>query len=594
MNAGVKFLIRLQVQSENVRATARAAIASLDQLEAKARSVGQSLKRAFSLGNLAGQLTNIPGLALLTNPYALLGGGIAAVSKIGMQAEQTSIAFRTLVGDGDRASKMLSEIAEFADKTPFDRMGLTSAAQQMLSFGVSADRVTGYLRQLGDISGGDTGKLSSLALVMGQVTAAGKLSGQDNLQFINAGFNPLKELAQMTGQSYQTMQEAMSRGRISAEMVATAIHHATAEGGQFHGMMQALGTSGAGAFNQMMGAIQNGAAKVYEAVRPALLELFALVSDYAPRVFAALARGASVISGLISFVREWQKELLLAAWVIGSVTAVIKAQAIAQSILSGVTLVVKAATQGWTAVQWLLNVALTANPIGLVIVAVSALVGAVVYCWTKFAGFRAFLLTMWDVIKGFATLIRDYLIGRINELLASIGAVGKAIARLFSGDFSGAAEAAKAAGKGFLGMDSAAQARSSARTLLSGIGATYQRHLSTERAKDATGKATKAGKTSKQAGISTPSLFGSASGENSSLLGSSATGSAGAGRGGRGRTGDAIATGGTRSTQITMNIGKLIERIEVTMMDKTDTSELDRVVLSAVNRALAIATSTDR
>ena len=63
---------------------------------------------------------------------------------------------------------------------------------------------------------------------------------------------------------------------------------------------------------------------------------------------------------------------------------------------------------------------------------------------------------------------------------------------------------------------------------------------------------------------------------------------------GRGKTGDAIATGGTRNTQITMHIGKLVERIDVTMMDKADTGELERRVLSAINQSLAIATSTDR
>lgn len=55
-----------------------------------------------------------------------------------------------------------------------------------------------------------------------------------------------------------------------------------------------------------------------------------------------------------------------------------------------------------------------------------------------------------------------------------------------------------------------------------------------------------------------------------------------------------MATGGTRNTQITVNIGKLIESMTVTMADKTDTGELERAILQSINRSLAIATSTDR
>ena len=591
MNAGVKFLISLRVQQENVSRTARGAISALDALEAKARSVGRAVSQAFSFGNLAGQLSSIPGFSLLTNPYALVSGGLAAVSKIGMQAEQTSIAFKTLVGDGEKANRMLAEIAEFADRTPFDRMGLTAGAQQMLSFGVEADKVTGYLKQLGDISGGDAGKLSTLALVFGQVTAAGKISGQGNMQFVGAGFNPLKELAKMTGESFQQMQERMQKGQITAENVAQAIAHATAEGGQFHGMMDALGDSGAGSFNTMMGAIQTGMIEIYDQIKPYLLDLFAVVSEYASKVFEVIGSAVDFVIGTVSFIKNWREELLLAAWIIGVVTIALKAQAIGHSILAGVTLVVKTVTAGWTAAQWLLNAALAANPIGLVVVAVVALVGVVVYCWNKFAGFRAFLLTMWDVIKGFAGIIKDYIINRINELIGALGSVGKAIAKLFSGDFSGAAEEAKNAVKGFAGIGSAGQAFSSGKELISGVGSTWDKHLALETAKQTVKETAKTGENT---GISTPSLLGSSSEGGGSVVFGTGSEKGKKGKGGRGKTGDAIATGGTRNTQITMTIGKLIERIEVTMMDKTDTSQLDKAVLASVNRALAIATSTDR
>ena len=592
MDKSLEFILRLTAKQENVLSTARGVMSALDSIESKARRVGASIRQAFSFGKLAGQLSAIPGFSLLTNPYALISGGLAAVSKIGMQAEQTSIAFQTLVGNGERANQMLREIAEFADRTPFDRMQLTEGAKQMLSFGIEADKVTGYMRQLADISGGDAQKFSTLSLVFGQVNAAGKLMGQDLMQFVGAGFNPLKELSKMTGESFESLQQKMSKGQITAENVAQAIAHATGEGGQFHGMMDALGSSGAGSWNTMMGAIQSGVVSIYEQVKPYLLDLFSVVAKYVPKVFAVIGGVVEFVVGTVRFVKTWRKELLLAAWVIGVVAIALKAQTIAHMAMAGVMLIVKAATIGWTTVQWLLNAALTANPIGIVVVAIAALVGVVIYCWDKFAGFRAFLLTMWDVIKGFAGIIKDYIINRINELLGAIGSVGKAIAKLFTGDFSGAAEEAKNAVKGFAGVSSASQAFSAGKELMSGVGSTYDKHLAVETAKQTVKETTKTGK---DAGISSPSLLGSSSDGSGSIVFGSGTGKDGkTGKGGRGKTGDAIATGGTRNTQITMTIGKLIERIDVTMMDKTDTSQLDKAVLASVNRALAIATSTDR
>ena len=590
MDKSLEFVLRLTAKQENVLSTARGVMSALDSIESKARSVGASIRQAFSFGNLAGQLSAIPGFSLLTNPYALISGGLAAVSKIGMQAEQTSIAFQTLVGNGERANQMLGEIAEFADRTPFDRMQLTEGARQMLSFGVEADKVMGYMRQLADVSGGDAQKFASLSLVFGQVNAAGRLMGQDLMQFVGAGFNPLKELAKMTGESYESLQDRMSKGQITAENVAQAIAHATGEGGQFHGMMDALGESGAGAWNRLMGSIQSGAVKIYDHVKPYLLDLFDTVGKYVPKVFAVVGSVIDFIVGTVGSIKKWRKELLLAAWSVGAVTVALKAQAIAHGTLAAMTVVAKVATAGYAAVHALLNAVMAANPIGLVIAGIAILVGVVIYCWDKFAGFRAFLLTMWDTLKGFGGIIKDYVVTRINELLGAIGNVGKAIKLLFSGDFSGAADAVGEAAKGFVGVNSTAQAYQSGKELISGAGSAFDHYLAAERAKDTVRKDSPKDET-KPMGISVPGLLGSGGGE-SVIFGSPKEGKGG--KGGRGKTGDAIATGGTRNTQITMNIGKLVERIQVSMMDKTDTAELERSIISVVNRSLAIATSTDR
>ena len=70
------------------------------------------------------------------------------------------------------------------------------------------------------------------------------------------------------------------------------------------------------------------------------------------------------------------------------------------------------------------------------------------------------------------------------------------------------------------------------------------------------------------------------------------------GKGKKGKKGrksaEDIATGGRRSTSITMKISKFFDTLHVHMTDKADTAELERIVVQSMNRALAIATSTDR
>ena len=442
-------------------------------------------------------------------------------------------------------------------------------AKTMLNFGVETDKVNGYLRQLGDIAGGDKNKLGSLSLVLGQVASAGKMSGQDLLQFINAGFNPLKELQKMTGKTYAELQDMMSKGQIGMDAVAAAINHATSAGGAFAGMSDKLTQTVSGKFSTLVGNVQQAAVDMFEQIKPIVNDIMDLFLAIVPPIASALKGIFAVVAGVIGFIVKWREELGLLAVVVGVITGL------------------SAVTKAWEAVQWLLNVALTANPIGLIITAIAALVAAVVYCWNKFAGFRAFILTMWDTLKGFGNIIKEYVIDRIKTLMSGIGKIGEALAKLFGGDFKGAWNSAVQGVKDITGVTSAEKAFKQTRKLAEGVKTEYDKNYSVESAKDKKSPA-------KATSISTPGTKGSTAGEvvfNTATTGGK--GSKGGKKGSGNKTAEALATGGTRSTSITMNISKFFDNIYVTMADKTDTAELERIVLQCMNRALAIATSTE-
>ena len=592
MDSVLKFLIKLQADGGNVLTVARQTSTQLDDISRKARTTGTRLREAFSFSTLKSSLMSIPGMELLTNPYALAAGAIGAITKIGAEAEQTAVAFTTLVGSESKAKGMLSEIAKFAAESPFGKLDLTENAKTMLNFGVETGKVLPLLKQLGDISGGNKQALQSLSLVLGQVSAAGKLAGQDNLQFINAGFNPLQELAKMTGESYAKLQDRMSKGQITFENVVQAIQHATGEGGKFFSMMDKQSQTVAGKWSTILDNVQTSAVNMFSQVQSPIGDFLDLINDALPHITAIIESLFSHLVAGIQFIIQYRTEFAILAGVIGTVWAISKAYSAALLVYQGVMTAVTTATKIWTGVQWLLNAAMDANPIGLIIIGIAALVAAVVYCWNKFAGFRAFILTMWDTLKGFGNIIKDYIINRFNEMLAGLGKLGEALKKLFSGDFQGAAASAMEGFKKLSGVESTAKAINGTKQLVSGVGGHFQTHLRQEQQKD---KKTSSAK--KENKISTPGLSGSTGavvfGEGESKGKKGKKGKKGGKKGGR-KSAEELATGGTRNTSITMHIGKFFDNINVYMNDKTDTAELERTILQSMNRALAIAASTDR
>lgn len=141
-----------------------------------------------------------------------------------------------LGGNEERLSNIMGQIKEYALTSPLNTKDMVGAVQMMTSFGIEAEKSIDYLKAIGDISMGDTGKFNSLALAFSQMSSAGKLMGQDLMQMINAGFSPLEEISRKTGKSIGELKNEMSKGAITSKMVQDAFISATSAGGKFFGM----------------------------------------------------------------------------------------------------------------------------------------------------------------------------------------------------------------------------------------------------------------------------------------------------------------------------------------------------------------------
>ena len=361
-------------------------------------AVGKFKKKANDLtGNLKQAATGIRNVgvgltAALTLP--ILGLGFAAV-KSAADIEMLTTDFETLLGSAEKGSKLVDDIRNMASKTPFGTTDLAKASKTLLAFGVDSEKTLPILSRIGDVATGNKDRMKSLSLVYGQVTAAQRLMGQDLLQFINAGFNPLLEISERTGESMASLKDRMSKGEIGIDQVKQAFVDATSEGGRFFGGMERGSRTLQGRISTLKDVFLELLASFGDVALPALKAITTVLTEVA-RVFSDMPTPIKVIIGVIAGLLAVIGPLLVAG---------------GQLAIMFLTLApfLPAIATGFAAVI---------GPIGWIILAVGALTTAGVL-----------LIKKWEPIKDFFT-------GIFNSISRAIGAVAK-FSRFLGAKFAG-------------------------------------------------------------------------------------------------------------------------------------------------------------
>ena len=214
--------------------------------------------------------------------YAGMAAAFAGVKKslsLAATAESNKISLEVLTGSVAKASMLYEGFIELDRSSPLSRSDFSRASQTLIGYGYAAEGTLPKLRQLSEISIGNADKFQSLSLAFGQVTAAGRLMGQEVLQMVNAGFNPLQEISRTTGRSMIELKAAMEAGSISAGMVEDALASATSEGGRFYDMNERLKNSAAGQWAKMQSDVEMLATEIGTKLLPVAKSLMDLLSS---------------------------------------------------------------------------------------------------------------------------------------------------------------------------------------------------------------------------------------------------------------------------------------------------------------------------
>jgi tape measure domain-containing protein len=216
--------------------TIAAVESKIDSLNEKVSSVSDRMK---SLGD-GMQSVGTKMSAGISLP--ILGIGMAAI-KAAADQEQLQIAFTTMLGSGEKAQKMLDDLARFSAETPFEMPQVQAAAKQLLAFGISADDIEPTLRQLGDVAAGVGAPIGDLAYLFGTASASGRLMTADINQFATRGIPIIDSLATVLGVSTSKIRDMAAEGLITSDHMKQAFAVMTADGSKFGGMMAAQSAS---------------------------------------------------------------------------------------------------------------------------------------------------------------------------------------------------------------------------------------------------------------------------------------------------------------------------------------------------------------
>lgn len=235
----------------------------IERLEAEARRANEQLGRMKKTTDDVNEAfkNSIPSVSSFKRALASVGGVYVFqqlardVIRVRGEMEQMEVAITSLVGSQDKASVLIKDLKDFAHMSPLTIKDLMEATQTMIGFGVSVEKIPRFIRALGDVTLGNSERFKSITLAFSQMTAAGRLMGQDNLQFINAGFNPLMYIAEKTGKTMKELRDEMQKGAISTKMVEDAFISATEAGGRFYQMSEKTSQTVAGQMNKLRDSI---------------------------------------------------------------------------------------------------------------------------------------------------------------------------------------------------------------------------------------------------------------------------------------------------------------------------------------------------
>lgn len=223
---------------------------------------------------------------------------ISILGTVRGEFQQFEIAFETMLGSGQKAKGMISDLANLAATTPFDMKGVVNGAKQLLAYGFAANEITDTMRRLGDVSAGLGLNLQDLTWLYGTTMVQGRLFTRDLMQFTGRGIPLTEELAKQFGVTKDKVSELVTAGKVGFPEVKKAIESLTNEGGKFGGLMEKQSHSITGQISNIQDSIEmaiNDLGTQTEGLMNDALDITSKVIDHWKEIGEVILAAASAI-----------------------------------------------------------------------------------------------------------------------------------------------------------------------------------------------------------------------------------------------------------------------------------------------------------
>lgn len=432
-----KSLSQLAVQMNNAQADVNKTTKEIDnlgkesndsakQVDNLSKKMGEADGTSKKLGDgftvLKGTMANLASQAIskVVDGFKQLVGGAVDYQK---SMEYYTTSFTVMTGSADKASEAVQKLADIGATTPFDMPQLADATSLLMNFGFSADEAVDSMMMLGDISQGNADKLNSIARAYGKMNSAQKVTLEDINMMIDAGFNPLQEISEKTGESMQSLYDRISKGKMSVDEITESMKRSTSEGGKYFQSMDAQSQTLDGRLSTLSDTINS---KLGEALQPILQKA---ADEWIPNITNAIDNMdidsvVSVIDDLISGVGDLFGFIMDNGGTIISLIAGIGTAMLTWNVASMINGVVtaiqafQAANEGATIAQALLNGVMNANPIMLVATVLAGLITTIVTLWNTNEGFRNAVINVWNAFKDTVGNVITSVGGFIDSLIS--------------------------------------------------------------------------------------------------------------------------------------------------------------------------------
>lgn len=400
-------------------------------------SFSRGIQNATQQGEQAGQ--SVEGIGSRFKSLAKTIAGLAIVKKVadittsmvkmgieGNASLETSItSWTTLLGTQEEAKKMMDDITKYAASTPFSKVGVDAMAKQLTNAGFAGQELFDQLTKFGNMGsafGIQEDSLKEMVRQYSQVQMAQVAYTEDLNILQDRGIPIYKGLAEVMGVTVAEVKKMAGEGKITADIYNEAINSIAsntegameAQSKTFSGMMSTLQDVTSNIVTKIVEPLFNKVKESLDIAMPILdsfngklndgqsfwVALKETVDEFLPSLNPVMEimenLGEAITTGL-GWIMDNGETLIGIVISLGTAMLVLNVANMIQGMVEAYK-AWKIATEGMTIAQWLMNTALLANPIGLVVAAIAGLIVWLVYLWNTNDGFRDAVTSAWNKI----------------------------------------------------------------------------------------------------------------------------------------------------------------------------------------------------